>query len=331
MTTAAPTAPRSGHRARPPPRHAASARAASARTPGTSLLEPHVLQKISKMELVARQVMDGYVQGMHRSPHVGFALDFAQHRQYVAGDDIKRIDWRVFAKADRYYIKQYEVTTNLRANLILDASGSMAYKGSGDAVSKFRYAQFVAAALSYIILHQQDAAGLVTFDNKVRSFIPPKSSPVAAHADPPHAGRDQGRERIGHRARSCTRWPSGSTAGAWSSSSATCSTRPTRIIEALHHLRHKRHEVILMQVMANDELEFPFRKWSLFENLERGTERLRLDPALMRATYLENLARHQQTIRDAIGKMHVTHVLLNTSRPFDEALTAFLAQRMGRK
>src|SRR5947209_9071997 len=95
------------------------------------------------------------------------------------------------------------------------------------------------------------------------------------------------------------------------------------IIEALHHLRHKRHEVILMQVMANDELEFPFRKWSLFENLERGSERLKLDPALMRATYLENLARHQQAIRDAIGKMHVTHVLLNTSQPFDEALTTF--------
>src|SRR5580692_2198981 len=125
------------------------------RAPGTSLLEPHVLQRISKMELVAKQLMDGYVQGMHRSPHVGFALDFAQHRQYVAGDDIKRIDWRVFAKADRYYIKQYEVTTNLRATLIVDASGSMAYKGSSDSISKFRYAQFLAASLAYIILHQQ--------------------------------------------------------------------------------------------------------------------------------------------------------------------------------
>src|SRR5580693_2454791 len=106
MTTAA---------APPPPPHAASARAASVRSPGTSLLEPHVLQKISKMELFARQVMDGYVQGMHRSPHVGFALDFAQHRQYVAGDDVKRIDWRAFAKSERFYIKQYEVSTNLQA------------------------------------------------------------------------------------------------------------------------------------------------------------------------------------------------------------------------
>src|SRR6201989_342477 len=103
----------------------ASPNAVNTRAPGTSLLEPATWQKISKMELVAKQLMDGYVQGMHRSPHVGFALDFAQHRQYVAGDDIKRIDWRVYAKADRYYIKQYEVTTNLRCHLILDASGSM--------------------------------------------------------------------------------------------------------------------------------------------------------------------------------------------------------------
>src|SRR5579864_8442982 len=94
-----------------------------------TLLDPRTLQKVSKMELVARQVMDGYVQGMHRSPHIGFALDFAQHRQYVAGDDVKRIDWRVFAKSERYYIKQYEVSTNLRAHLVLDASGSMAYRG----------------------------------------------------------------------------------------------------------------------------------------------------------------------------------------------------------
>src|SRR5213075_3075642 len=121
------------------------------RAAGTSLLEPHVLQRISNMELVARQVMDGYVQGMHKSPHIGFALDFAQHRQYVPGDDIKRIDWRVFAKADRYYIKQYEVTTNLRAHVVLDCSGSMAYQGNDDPLSKFRYAQFITACLSYLI------------------------------------------------------------------------------------------------------------------------------------------------------------------------------------
>src|SRR3954468_6200932 len=153
----------------PPPR-------AKPATGFTSLLDPRALAKVSSMELVARQVMDGYVQGMHRSPHVGFALDFAQHRAYVPGDDIKRIDWRVYAKADRYYIKQYEVSTNLRAHVVLDASGSMAYRGAGDALSKFRYAQFVAACLSYLVLHQQDSAGLITFDTALREFVPARAN-----------------------------------------------------------------------------------------------------------------------------------------------------------
>src|SRR5262245_16975075 len=117
------------------------------------LLDPRALAAVSRMELVAKTVMDGYVQGMHKSPHIGFALDFAQHRQYAPGDDIKRIDWRVYAKADRYYIKQYEVSTNLRCHIVLDASGSMSYRGTGDALSKFRYAQFVAGCLSYLVLN----------------------------------------------------------------------------------------------------------------------------------------------------------------------------------
>src|SRR5690349_4080220 len=143
-----------------------------------SLLDPKALQKIGRMELVATQVMDGFVQGLHRSPHVGFALDFAQHRQYSPGDDIKRLDWRVYAKSERYYIKQYEVSTNLRAHLVLDASASMAYRAKTEPMSKFRYAQFVAACLSYLVLHQQDSAGLATFDTKIRSFIPARSTPA---------------------------------------------------------------------------------------------------------------------------------------------------------
>lgn len=300
------------------------------RAPGTSLLEPHVLQKISKMELVAKQLMDGYVQGMHRSPHVGFALDFAQHRQYVAGDDVKRIDWRAYAKTERYYIKQYEVSTNLRCHIVLDASGSMAYQGPSDAMSKFRYGQFIAACLSYLVLHQQDSAGLVTFDNKVREFIPPRSSPshlirILRTLDATKAENESGispllhevAERIHRRGMVVIL--------------SDLFDRSDALIEAIHHLRHKRHEVLLMQIMANDELEFPFRKWSLFENLERSGDRLKLDPALMRTRYLENVATHLRSIREAVSKLNVSHVLLNTSRPFDDALTVFLAQRMGKR
>ncbi len=282
------------------------------------------------MELVARQLMDGYVQGMHRSPHVGFALDFAQHRPYVAGDDIKRIDWRVYAKADRYYIKQYEVSTNLRAHLVLDASGSMAYQGSADPVSKFRYAQFVTACLSYLILHQQDSAGLVTFDRKVRDFIPAKSNPthlmrILRTLDATRAADESGIAPILHEV--ADRVPRRGMVIVISDLFDTADA----LVGALHHLRHRRHEVLLLQTMADDELTFPFRKWSLFENLERADHRLKLDPATMRAMYLENVARHLKAVKDAAGKLNVSHVLLNTSRPFDTALMNYLAARVGWK
>jgi len=282
------------------------------------------------MELVARQVMDGFVQGMHRSPHVGFALDFAQHRPYVPGDDIKRIDWRVYAKADRYYIKQYEVSTNLRCHVVLDASGSMAYRGAADAMTKFRYAQFAAACLCYLVLHQQDSAGLVTFDTQIRDFLPARSN--ATHLmrllralDETTPANESSLAPILHEV--ADRVPRRGMVIVVSD----LFDDAARIVDALHHLRHRRHEVLLLQVMADDELSFPFRKWSLFENLERDNHRVRLDPATTRAQYLDNLGRHQKTIRDAAGRLNVSHVLLNTNRPFDEALTGYLAARVGWK
>jgi uncharacterized protein (DUF58 family) len=272
--------------------------------------------------------MDGYVQGMHRSPHIGFALDFAQHRQYVPGDDIKKIDWRVYAKADRYYIKQYEVSTNLRCHIVMDASGSMAYRGANDAMSKFRYAQFITACLSYLILHQQDSAGLVTFDNKVREMIPPKSAPtqlmrILRTLDETQPGGESGIAPLLHEI--SERLPRRSMVVLISD----LFDKTPALTDALHHLRHRRHEVLIMQVMANDEITFPFRKWSLFENLERAGDRIKLDPALMRANYLENVANHLKAIRETVSKLNISHVLLNTSEPFDTALMNYLAARMG--
>ncbi len=295
-----------------------------------SLLHPAALRKIGRMELVARQLMDGYVQGMHRSPHVGFALDFAQHRPYVQGDDVKRIDWRVFAKADRYYIKQYEVSTNLRAHVVLDASGSMAYRGKNDDLSKFRYAQFVAACLSYLILHQQDSAGLVTFDNKVREFIPPRNSPshlmrILQTLDATQPQDESSIAPLLHEVaeRAVRRGMVIVISDLFDKADA--------LTDALHHLRHRRHEVLLLQVMADDEINFPFRNWSLFENLELAGDRLKLDPALMRSVYLQNVASHLRSIRETAGKLNINHVLLNTAEPVDAALSNYLAARMGWK
>lgn len=293
-----------------------------------ALLDPRALAAVSRMELVAKTVMDGYVQGLHKSPHIGFALDFAQHRQYVPGDDIKRIDWRVYAKADRYYIKQYEVTTNLRAHLVLDCSGSMAYKGKSDVLSKFRYSQFVTTCLAYLVLHQQDSVGLVTFDTKVRTFIPARSaSPhlftIAKALDATTPGGESAisdilhdvAERLGHRQLVVL--------------ISDLFDNADKLMEAFHHLRHKRHEVIVLQIMAEDELSFPFRKFSLFEDMEQAGQRIKLDPVTTRATYLENVARHLKKIQDACNSMRIGYALFNTTEPVDKTLTAYLARRMG--
>jgi uncharacterized protein (DUF58 family) len=303
----------------------------SAAIPGAELLEPRALAAISHLELVAKQVMDGYVQGMHRSPHIGFALDFAQHRQYVPGDDIKRIDWRVYAKADRYYIKQYEVTTNLRAHVVVDASGSMRYQGAHDRMSKFRYAQFVAVCLSYLILHQQDSVGLVTFDQKIRDFIPGRSaSPhlftIARTLDgitPLPAEKETSissilhevAERLGHRQMVIL--------------ISDLFDNVDDLVKAFHHLRHKRHEVLVLQVMADDELTFPFRKFSLFENLEAMAQKLKLDPLTVRANYLENVARHLKRLREECNGMRISHSLFKTNESVEKVLAGYLAQRMG--
>jgi uncharacterized protein (DUF58 family) len=292
------------------------------------LLDPRALASLSRVELVAKQVMDGYVQGLHRSQHIGYALDFAQHRQYVPGDDVKRLDWRLYAKADKFYVKQYEVTTNLRAHLVLDASGSMAYQGTRDALSKFRYGQFMTACLAYLVLHQQDAAGLVTFDKTVRTVLPARSnrqhlSAIIDALDKTTAGGE------------------GSLAATLHSVAEQITTRglivvisdlfddADRLIEALHHFRHKRHEVALLHTMARDELDFPFRNVSEFASLETSGQRVRLDPAYMRRTYLENLAAHRRAIEVACGQMNISYQLMNTSESFAPALAAYLARRAG--
>ncbi len=298
------------------------------RLPGASLLDPRALAAISRMELVAQQVMDGYVQGMHRSPHLGFALDFAQHRQYVPGDDIKKIDWRVYAKQDRYYIKQYEVTTNLKAHIILDASGSMAYHGQSEPLSKFRYAQFTAMCLAYLILHQTDSVGLLTFDQKIQSHIPARSnsphlftiartldSTVPAGESSLSAVLHDVAERLGHRQMVILL--------------SDLFDKSSDLLEAFHHLRHQRHEVIILQIMSDDELTFPFRNFSQFESLENKSQKARLDPVTARTTYLQNLSRHLKSIRDNCNALRISHALLKTSETVETGLTQYLATRMG--
>ena len=292
----------------------------------TALLDPKMLSKISRLDMVARQVMDGYVQGMHKSKHIDFAIDFAQHRQYVPGDDVKRIDWRLLAKSDRYYIKQYEVTTNLRAFIILDCSGSMAYKGKAP-LSKYRYGQFMAASMAYLTLHQQDSVGLITADNTIKDFIPSRSTPshlinIINTLEARQPGGEsslaellhQIAQQITHRGLVII--------------ISDFFENPAALVSALHHFRHRRHEVLMLHVMDDDELNFPFRKWTLFQNMESPQQRLRLDPAMMRRQYLDNLRTHLTMLRSTAADLNISYSLFNTSSPFDHALSEYLANRM---
>ena len=299
------------------------------------LLDPEALGRIHRLELIARGLVAGFFSGRHRSPYKGFSIEFAEHRQYVAGDDIRDLDWRVYAKSDRYYIKQYIEETNLRVVILLDASGSMKYTGEeaarhdGRRLSKFEYGQFLAASLAHLMIHQQDAAGLVTFDTRIRKYIPSRSrvnhlrillSELAAT----QPGNETAvapifhdiAERIHRRGLIIV--------------ISDLFDNAEEILKALHHFRYRKHEVIVLHVMAEEELTFPFDRWSLFRDLEFDERRVQLDPRSVRAAYLEKVGDFIRQIEVGCGQMDIDYVPLSTKRSFDAALGMYLAQRRRR-
>jgi len=299
------------------------------------LLDPQALAKVHRLELVARGTVEGFVSGRHRSPYKGFSVEFAEHRQYVPGDDTRALDWRVYGRSDRYYIKQYIEETNLRALILLDASGSMRYTGSlsarhdGQALSKFRYGQYLAASLAHLMIHQQDAVGLATFDTKVRRYIPARSR--ASHLKillQELAATDAGEEtdlapvfhdlaeRIHRRGLVVI--------------ISDLFDDVAEVLRALHHFRYRKHEVLLLHVMAEEELTFPFDRWSVFRNLERQDHRLQLDPLAVKSEYLQRLKRFVRRLEIACGQMDIDYVQLSTRNSFDVALAHYLARRMAR-
>ena len=300
------------------------------------LLDPEALGKIHRLELIARGLVEGFFSGRHRSPYKGFSIEFSEHRQYVAGDDIRDLDWRVYAKSDRYYIKQYIEETNLRVVILLDASGSMKYTGQeaarhdGRRLSKFEYGQFLAASLAHLMIHQQDAAGLVTFDTRIRRYIPSRSrvnhlrtllSELAATKPGSETAvapifHDVA-ERIHRRGLIIV--------------ISDLFDNAEDILQALHHFRYRKHEVIVLHVMAEEELTFPFDRWSLFRDLEFDERRIQLDPRSVRAAYLEKVGDFIHQIEAGCGQMDIDYVPLSTKRSFDAALGMYLAQRRRRK
>jgi len=290
-------------------------------------IDPSVLARFGRLELLARLVVEGVMSGMHKSPFKGFSVEFAEHRQYGPGDEIRHIDWRAFGKTDRYYVKEYEEETNLKAYLVVDTSGSMGY--AGRTMAKFEYARQLAAALAYLMISQRDAVGLVTFDTAIRAMIPARSAPnhfsilcktltdSAIGGETPLSGILHNlAERIRRRGLVIVL--------------SDGFDDVDQLTNALRHLRHRRHEVLFFHVLAPEEEEFPFRRPSRFRNLENLDHSLRVDPAAMRAAYLEKFNAFCSTLKERIAAMGADYHRVSTAVPHDRTLLDYLAARSRR-
>jgi len=290
--------------------------------------DPTSLAKYGRLALVARTLVEGFLTGAHKSPYKGFSVEFAEHRQYYPGDEIRHIDWRAYGKTDRYYIKEYEEETNLRAHLLVDASGSMAYSGAQH--SKFEYAQYIAASLAYLMLHQRDAVGLVTHDTRIRQIIKPKAS--SKHLL--HLLRTLEDTKPGGETSLAPLWHD--LAGQIKRRGmiiilSDCFDKFSALMRALQHFRHERHEILLFHILAPEELEFPFKKWTQFRNLEVAGHKLLVDPQRLRKENLKNFNRFCNDLRDQAGQMQIDYQLLRTDDPVDRALGAYLTRRQMRR
>ncbi len=295
-------------------------------------LPPEALAKLGRCELSARGVVEGFISGKHKSPFKGFSVEFAEHRQYTPGDDLRNLDWRVLARKDRYFIKQYIEETNMRATLLLDASGSMAYAGEaaaprdGRPLSKFAYAQHLAAMLGYLLINQQDAAGLVTFDTALRAFLPARARAsqvrgILETLDRTEPGGETGLAGIFHDI--AERIPRRGLVVILSD----LYDDPAALVQALHHFRYRRHDVLLFHVVAEEELTFPFEAYTKFQDLECADNRLPIDPRTIRATYLVRMRAFLAEIEAACGRLKIDYVRMNTRVPYDQALAEYLSLR----
>ena len=246
-------------------------------------LQPEMVAVLNSMALRARLVVEGYIIGQHRSPYHGFSVEFAEHRAYGPGDEIRHIDWRLFGKTERLYVKRYEEETNLRAHIILDTSRSMLYKSG--TVSKLNYANSLAASLSYLMINQQDAAGLIQFSNKIDTFIPPKSKPshlniILKQLDDNKTGKDTKIENVLHRMAERI-----DKRGIVILISDLLDD-PVEVINGLKHFRHKHQEVIVFHILDRKELEFDFNSRTRFLDMESGEEII-TEPWHIRSNYTE--------------------------------------------
>jgi uncharacterized protein (DUF58 family) len=290
-------------------------------------LRPEVIRQVARLDLRAKFIVEGFLSGLHASPFHGFSVEFSEHRRYVPGDDLKDLDWNVYAKTDKYYLKKFQAETNVTGYLAMDLSASMAYTYRQE-LTKFEYCICLAAALGYLMIHQQDPVGLVTFDTAIRASLPPRSrrTQLAAILSLLANLKPSGTTDIAgclHQLASMVRGKS------LIMVFSDLLTEPAPVLESLHHLRHRGHEVILFHVLDEAEVHFPFDGLIEFADVETP-DLLTIDAKGMRGDYLQAVDSFRATYREECSKANIDYVAIDTSVTFDKALLQYLVQRQRR-
>ncbi len=288
-------------------------------------LLPETIRRIARLDLRAKHVVEGFLSGLHRSPYFGQSIEFRQHREYSYGDDMRDVDWKVWAKQDRYYVKQYEEDTNLRCTLLCDVSNSMRY-GRGP-MNKYEYACTIAVSLAYLLLRQQDAVGCVAFDDAQRMAVPlrTKRNHLDSIIQSLEISSPRNKTDMYQILRNVTE--SSPRRGLMVLISDLLVDREG-LFRGLRLLRSRGHDVLIFHVLDDDELDFPFNGPTRFEGLEIP-DQLRCNPRALREGYLSALDAYLEEVRRACSGQNVDYVLLRTSQPLDAALAAFLSHRLG--
>jgi uncharacterized protein (DUF58 family) len=288
-----------------------------------ALLDPAVVARLGTLELKARTIVEGFLSGLHRSPFKGFSVEFAEYRQYIPGDDLSTIDWKVYARSDRYYVKKFEEETNLDCHVMLDVSGSMAY-GSG-AMTKFEYGACLAASLAYLMNRQRDAIGLMAFDDRIVSMLPASARPghlrsVLVTLDRLVLGKETNVSKPLHQLCDAL------TKRGMVVLISDLLDDPEAVVRGLKHFQFRGCDVIVFHVLDPDELEFPFDRATRFEDLETAEEVMAV-PGIVREHYLKAIGGLIERYKRELGAAGIDYTLLPTSQPLELALLAYLSTR----
>ncbi len=288
---------------------------------GTSFIDPKALAKIDSLELLARTVVEGFINGLHRSPNLGASMDFAEHRAYMPGDDLRRIDWRLFGRSDRYFVKEFEADTNTNLLLLLDVSASMGFASSG--ISKLQYAKYLASCLGYFSSRQRDRVGLATFENTIVDYVPPAAKHLPIVLQTIARAKPEGQSNIDAALRAVAEHARRRQIVVIISD---LYDEPERVVRAVARLRNRGNDLIVLQVLDPAELELPFDHAANFEDMETG-EAIPVVPSLLREQYRTLVQEHTATLARLMREERIDYALFNTAQPLDHALFAYLADR----